>query len=72
MRVTYHPLPQDDPVQRKPDITRARGWLAWEPKIHLAEGLARTVAFFREFFTPEHRAGRALGELAGARDLSIK
>ena len=47
VRVTYRPLPTDDPTQRKPDITRAREWLGWEPKIQLAEGLARTVEFFR-------------------------
>jgi nucleoside-diphosphate-sugar epimerase len=48
VRVTYRPLPPDDPTQRKPDITRAREWLGWEPRIDLATGLARTVAFFRE------------------------
>ncbi len=46
-RVTYKPLPQDDPVQRKPDITRAREWLGWDPQIHLSAGLTRTVSFFR-------------------------
>jgi UDP-glucuronate decarboxylase len=46
-RVTFKPLPQDDPVQRKPDITRAREWLGWDPQIHLSAGLARTVSFFR-------------------------
>ena len=40
------PLPQDDPTQRKPDITRAREWLGWEPRIALAEGLTRTGRFF--------------------------
>ena len=47
VRITYRPLPTDDPTQRKPDITRAREWLAWEPRIHLAEGLGRTVEYFR-------------------------
>jgi UDP-glucuronate decarboxylase len=64
-RVSYHPLPQDDPTQRKPDITRAREWLGWEPRIALAEGLARTVAFFRDSSAPRHKADRAFGELAG-------
>ena len=41
------PLPADDPRQRKPDITRAREILGFEPKIHLREGLARTIADFR-------------------------
>jgi UDP-glucuronate decarboxylase len=42
------PLPQDDPKQRQPDISRARDLLGWEPKVELDEGLARTVAFFRQ------------------------
>lgn len=44
----YFPLPQDDPLQRQPDITRARNTLGWTPTIALAEGLARTVASFRD------------------------
>jgi UDP-glucuronate decarboxylase len=48
VKIVYRPLPQDDPTQRQPDITRAREWLGWEPKVQLAEGLKRTVAFFRE------------------------
>ncbi|MBX3293931.1 MAG: SDR family oxidoreductase [Acidobacteria bacterium] len=46
IRVKYMPLPQDDPKQRRPDITRAKTLLNWEPKIALAEGLKRTVAYF--------------------------
>ncbi len=46
-RVTYKPLPQDDPTQRQPDISRARQWLGWEPQIQLEEGLRRTVEYFR-------------------------
>jgi UDP-glucuronate decarboxylase len=57
-RIVYRPLPQDDPAQRKPDITRARERLGWEPKIQLAEGLERTVAYFRERL----RVGRADGQ----------
>jgi UDP-glucuronate decarboxylase len=48
VKIVYRPLPQDDPTQRQPDITRAREWLGWEPKVQLAEGLERTVAYFRE------------------------
>jgi UDP-glucuronate decarboxylase len=48
VRLVYQPLPQDDPTQRKPDITRARAWLGWEPGTQLAEGLEKTVAYFRE------------------------
>jgi UDP-glucuronate decarboxylase len=45
-RIKYCPLPQDDPKQRKPDITRARQLLNWSPTIPLREGLERTVADF--------------------------
>lgn len=45
--ITYMPLPQDDPVRRQPDISKAKKTLGWEPTIPLAEGLARTVEFFR-------------------------
>ncbi len=58
VRVVYEPLPQDDPTQRQPDITRAREWLGWEPKIHLAEGLERTVDHFRQRLSRELK-GRA-------------
>ena len=46
-RVVYHPLPVDDPKQRRPDITRARTLLSWEPKVMLEEGLLKTVEYFR-------------------------
>ena len=45
--VEHLPLPSDDPVRRKPDITRARELLGWEPAVPLDEGLERTVAYFR-------------------------
>jgi len=44
--LTIHGLPQDDPTQRCPDITRAREILAWEPEIQLREGVALTVEYF--------------------------
>jgi len=47
-RIEAHPLPTDDPKVRKPDITRARTLLGWEPKISLEEGLQRTIAYFRD------------------------
>jgi dTDP-glucose 4,6-dehydratase len=46
-RIVYEPLPTDDPKQRRPDITRARTLLGWEPKVGLAEGLQKTVGYFR-------------------------
>jgi len=45
--VTYLPLPQDDPRQRRPDISRAQALLGWLPTIPLREGLEKTVAYFR-------------------------
>lgn len=47
-RLVDAPLPQDDPVQRQPDITLARARLGWEPTIALEEGLGRTIAYFEE------------------------
>lgn len=46
--VTYLPMPEDDPQQRKPDITRAQALLDWNPTIPLSEGLVRTVADFKK------------------------
>jgi len=45
--IERHPLPTDDPTQRKPDITRAREILGWEPQVQLREGVERTVEYFR-------------------------
>jgi dTDP-glucose 4,6-dehydratase len=45
--LTFKPLPQDDPLRRRPDITRARTLLGWEPKIALREGLERSLAYFQ-------------------------
>lgn len=47
-RIVYRPLPQDDPVQRRPDITLARERLGWEPRVPLAEGLEKTIAYFQK------------------------
>jgi dTDP-glucose 4,6-dehydratase len=46
-KIIYKPLPQDDPRQRQPDITRARTILGWQPKVELEEGLRRTIEYFR-------------------------
>jgi dTDP-glucose 4,6-dehydratase len=45
--IDYRPLPQDDPRRRRPDISRARTLLGWEPAVDRAAGLARTLAYFR-------------------------
>ncbi len=48
-QLVYEPLPQDDPKRRKPDITLAKALLGWEPQVPLREGLAKTIAYFRDF-----------------------
>lgn len=47
-KLVFHPLPQDDPKVRKPDITRARQLLGWEPKVNRHDGLKRTLDYFRK------------------------
>ena len=46
-RIVFKPLPQDDPKQRRPDITKAKTLLKWQPKVELAEGLKSTIKYFR-------------------------
>jgi len=45
-KLVFMPLPQDDPLQRKPDITKARTLLDWQPTIAIEDGLAKTIAYF--------------------------
>jgi nucleoside-diphosphate-sugar epimerase len=45
--IIYKSLPQDDPMQRRPDISKAKELLGWEPKIQLKEGIERTANFFK-------------------------
>ncbi|MCP4624843.1 MAG: SDR family oxidoreductase [bacterium] len=47
-KIVHQPLPADDPLQRQPNITLAKGQLGWEPKIQLEEGLRRTITYFKE------------------------
>jgi dTDP-glucose 4,6-dehydratase len=51
-KMIYNPLPTDDPKQRRPDITKARKILSWEPKVNRAEGLKITYDYFKSL--PEH------------------
>ena len=46
-KLVFQPLPQNDPKQRQPDITRARTLLGWEPKVRLEDGLRETISYFR-------------------------
>ncbi len=47
-KISFKPLPQDDPKQRKPDIAKAKKLLKWEPKMKLADGLVKTIEYFRQ------------------------
>ena len=46
-QLKFMPLPQDDPKQRQPDITKAKAELSWEPKVQLRQGLEKTIAYFK-------------------------
>ena len=47
-QITYNPLPADDPKVRRPDISRARSLLKWEPQVELDEALLRTIEYFKK------------------------
>jgi dTDP-glucose 4,6-dehydratase len=47
-RLRMLPLPEDDPARRRPDITRARAVLGWEPKVQLREGLSLCIPYFTQ------------------------
>jgi len=57
-RIRYEPLPQDDPKQRRPDITKARQLLGWEPKIDLEAGLRLSLAYFKKAVAQDTTAAR--------------
>ena len=48
-KINFEVLPQDDPLQRKPDIGLAKKHLDWEPETRLEEGLVRTIAYFQQY-----------------------
>jgi UDP-glucuronate decarboxylase len=50
-KLTYRPLPGDDPRQRRPDIRLARGTLGWQPKVPLRDGLERTIGYFEQLLS---------------------
>lgn len=53
VEIDYKPLPQDDPRRRRPDITRAKLWLGWEPTVPLNDGLQKTIEDFRQRIVAE-------------------
>jgi nucleoside-diphosphate-sugar epimerase len=50
-QISHHPLPVDDPKVRRPDITRAKALLGWEPKVPIEEALQKTIQYFRQALT---------------------
>ncbi len=70
--IEYHPLPEDDPVRRRPDITLANRLLGWEPRIALEDGLKHTIAYFRGMTSrtevADSRSPR--GDTTGARQVA--
>jgi UDP-glucuronate decarboxylase len=66
-RIVHRPRPQDDPKQRRPDISKANDILKWEPRTALAEGLGRTISYFEKLLSDNNvRAFIRHDELAGA------
>lgn len=57
-KIVYKPLPQDDPKQRRPDITRAKEILGWEPKVSRSEGLKITYEFFKKSLEASQQAAK--------------
>jgi dTDP-glucose 4,6-dehydratase len=62
--IDFRPLPTDDPKVRKPDISRARAMLGWEPGVSVRDGIARTIEFFRDFMATRRMNVRTLGASA--------
>ncbi len=60
-RIVHLPLPKDDPQRRRPDITRARELLGWEPRTRLTDGLGQTIAYFRGLAGVAGRPAEARG-----------
>jgi hypothetical protein len=63
-KLEFRPLPQDDPRQRRPDTTRARELLHWAPKVHLEEGLTRTIAYFDALLASPSEARKLIWKAA--------
>ena len=65
-RIVHQPLPQDDPRQRQPNISRAREILNWSPRTPLAEGLKRTISYFEELLRDQSLRKQLSGAIVGA------
>jgi UDP-glucuronate decarboxylase len=60
IKISYTPLPQDDPKQRQPNIERATRLLGWTPTVPLADGLRRTVSYFQSVIGNDNKAAVTL------------
>lgn len=69
--IAFVPRPGDDPMVRRPDITRAREQLGWEPKVDVLDGLARTIAWFRAELAAEESLGSAAAPYVPEPSLSV-
>jgi UDP-glucuronate decarboxylase len=63
-RIIHKPLPQDDPRQRRPDISKANEALSWTPKTKLKEGLIQTIAYFEQLLSDQSVRASLKGESA--------
>ena len=68
--IEYRELPTDDPRQRRPDITRARSLLGWEPRVAVRDGVARTIEYFRSLLTTDRMAPHSADPGSSARSHS--
>jgi UDP-glucuronate decarboxylase len=68
--IVFRPLPTDDPKRRRPDISRAKALLGWEPRTGLNEGLGRTIAYFRPRIVPLAKPGLLRQPAAAMQDIS--
>jgi UDP-glucuronate decarboxylase len=62
-RIVHQPSPDDDPQQRQPDISCARGLISWEPRTPLKEGLVTTIAYFERLLTESGVAASIIGDM---------
>jgi UDP-glucuronate decarboxylase len=63
-RIVYRRRPQDDPRQRRPDISKANDLLTWNPQIPLSDGLTRTIGYFEELLSDDAIRPHILQELS--------
>jgi UDP-glucuronate decarboxylase len=61
-RIVHHPRPEDDPRQRRPDISRAQALLDWKPRTMLKDGLARTIAYFDRLLSDQKLRAQLITE----------